>query len=1540
MTNNLILLAERMIRPVLTRPGFLPLVGLSPNLSVVAAARQSAATLTWNLVTTLMKTIRHPQLLILTLLTLLAATVPAPAGLVHQWTFNDGTANDSAGTTHGTLYNGATISGGQLQLDGVNDYFRTGPLAESLSNRTLMVWVTLSNLTQRGGSALTLEDPTGADRFDGIVYGEQVANRWINGSDNARRWNTPAGTTASPVETSLGRVSIAIVYGDPGSSDNNIKIYRNGALYADYTPAYPRTNYPAGVADVLIGVRHSDRAGDTGTAGGSDAFLAGSIDEARIYDTALTASEIAGITSAVLNTNDSGPGSLRQAIAEAVSGDTITFHPTLSGQTLTLTSGQLFLEKNLTIDASALPGGITLNGNGASRILSVGLGVTASLDSLTVTNGFSTGSGGGIYNVGNLTVSRCTVAGNQAAGYGGGILNLASDSALIVNNSTIVGNIANDSIFGGGGIMNFGSLSVNSSTLVGNSAPNRDAGGIFIYAGGVSLTNSIIAGNTQLSGGSIREYNTNYAGAFNLVDVNPLLTPLGHYGGPTPTMVPLPGSPAINTGGATTLLTDQRGSPRVVGPATDRGAVEVQPLVVLNTNDSGPYALRTAVASASGGDTITFTAPLSGQTITLTSGQLLINKNLTIDASALPAGITLDGNHSSRLFECASGTTNTLTALTLVHGNAAGVFPANTGGGLLNQGNLTLNRCTLANNQAGATGGGIQNFATLTLNQCTLWGNAQVVNGGNGGGGIANQGTLVVNQSTFTANHADNASIGGGGILNLDTLTLNNSIVARNSSMAGADISHRGDSLARVGANIIMEYHHSAFAPSTGPAAITNAPLLAPLGNYGGPTPTMPPLPGSPAIDTGGATTLLTDQRGFARVVGSTVDIGAVETGNAIPGATVVTVNTDTVSGFDNDEVSLREAVIFSGPDATITFAPTLASQTITLTNGQLSLDRNLTIDASALPDGITVHGNNASRIFRVSSGVTAALDQLTLTGGSADNGGAIHNAGSLTVTNCMLTNNVVSARGGAIYTTGPVFNCVDSMFGWNTSSNSAGAIWYIGPTGALTRCTFEGNRALGANSDAGAVYGGARLNLEQCSFSGNSAGRFGGALYSMSNPFFPTVLRGCTLSSNAALSGGGIYNASGLLTLTNCTLTGNLASGTALSIHGGGGIFNMGLLSLTNCALAGNLASSVGGGALNTTGPGSSVTLVGCVFSTNQNTGFGGGFGSGGIYANNSTMLNCLDSTFIGNTSSNSAGAIQVTGGATGMVARCTFESNMAFGNGFGDAGAVRNNNATLALEQCTLNGNAAGRTGGALDLAGSHSTVLRQCTIAGNTSFFEGGGIRFLSGTLTADNCVIAGNIAINGNGEDVFQGAGTLVRAGASVIGIKTSISTTYPAGTPNGNGDYVGTAAVPVNPLLAPLGNYGGLTRTMPPLPGSPAIDAGGATTLLTDQRGLPRVSGGAVDIGAVEVQVVPGVNPPALVNPVWSRAGEIETFAFAFTNVPNADFSVVTTTNVALPLSGWTPISYAVEVPAGSGQYQFIDTPAPNEPQRFYGVASP
>jgi hypothetical protein len=92
-----------------------------------------------------------------------------------------------------------------------------------------------------------------------------------------------------------------------------------------------------------------------------------------------------GVTNVVTTASNTGTGSLRQTIVNSISGDTITFTNTLSGTTILLTSGQLLLHKNLTIDASALPGGIRINGNGASRVFSVSNGVTVVLNSLTVT---------------------------------------------------------------------------------------------------------------------------------------------------------------------------------------------------------------------------------------------------------------------------------------------------------------------------------------------------------------------------------------------------------------------------------------------------------------------------------------------------------------------------------------------------------------------------------------------------------------------------------------------------------------------------------------------------------------------------------------------------------------------------------------------------------------------------------------------------------------------------------------------------------------------------------------------------------------------------------------------------------------------------------------------------------------------------------------------------------------------------------------------------------------------------------------------------
>jgi hypothetical protein len=205
--------------------------------------------------------------------------------LQHRWSFNDGTANDSVGTAHGTLNGGATIVGGKLSLDGINDYVQTSPINGDISTKTLVAWVSLANLTQQAGGVLTLENPTGADTFDSIVYGEQTANRWMNGSNNFLR--TQDVQAGNPAESSLNEVMIAIVYG----ADNSINLYRDGILYASYTKG-GLINYPGGVADVLLGLRHSDIAGGTGTPGGNDQFWAGLINDARIYSAALTAEDV------------------------------------------------------------------------------------------------------------------------------------------------------------------------------------------------------------------------------------------------------------------------------------------------------------------------------------------------------------------------------------------------------------------------------------------------------------------------------------------------------------------------------------------------------------------------------------------------------------------------------------------------------------------------------------------------------------------------------------------------------------------------------------------------------------------------------------------------------------------------------------------------------------------------------------------------------------------------------------------------------------------------------------------------------------------------------------------------------------------------------------------------------------------------------------------------------------------------------------------------------------------------------------------------
>ena len=158
-------------------------------------------------------------------------------------------------------------------------------------------------------------------------------------------------------------------------------------------------------------------------------------------------------TVTVQNNHDSGTGSLRAAIASAHNGDTINFAPLLNGQTITLTSGELLVNKSVTINGPGLDH-LTVDGNHASRVFHVSGGVTATIAGLTITNGSASDWGGGIHNDQSvLTVNNCNIVGNFAPGWGGGIFNdsWVTSATLRVTNSTLSGNSAGSIGSGTGG---------------------------------------------------------------------------------------------------------------------------------------------------------------------------------------------------------------------------------------------------------------------------------------------------------------------------------------------------------------------------------------------------------------------------------------------------------------------------------------------------------------------------------------------------------------------------------------------------------------------------------------------------------------------------------------------------------------------------------------------------------------------------------------------------------------------------------------------------------------------------------------------------------------------------------------------------------------------------------------------------------------------------------------------------------------------------------------------------------------------------------
>ncbi|MBI4748116.1 MAG: putative Ig domain-containing protein [Acidobacteria bacterium] len=926
--------------------------------------------------------------------------------------------------------------------------------------------------------------------------------------------------------------------------------------------------------------------------------------------------------------------------------------------------------------------------------------------------------------------------------------------------------------------------------------------------------------------------------------------------------------------------------------ATGGGFTTNATLTVTNGNDSGSGSLRDRITAAASGDTIQFSGVT---TVTLTSDELLIDKNLTINGGTNGVTITRSGATQFRIFNISSGTVS-LTKLTISNGNNPGqaggiqnsgtltmtecVVTGNTSpqaGGVQNDSVITLNRCTIANNTATGAGGGLVSFGTSnTLTNCTISNNQAA----SGGGGLSiSAGTLTMTNCTVAYNQSTSGSGGGISFANGLTVVLKNTIVVSNTGSSNQNINGTLDASSSY--NLVGTSGSGGLVNGTnGNQTGVTSPGLDVLASNGGYTQTIALLAGSPALDKGAAAAgVTTDQRGQTRPTNITT----------IPAA----------SGGDDSDIGAFEIIPSC---STLSFSPS------SLPGGTVGLSYLQTISAS---------GGTAPYTYAVTSGSLppglTLLSDGTLSGVPTTNGSF-----SFTVTatygfgctgNKAYTLVIAACTPGTSFTVNDLGDAPDANPGDGVCQTAGGVCTLraaIQENNAVPSCgrtiSFSVMGTINLTSALPDLSASVTLNnsLGEITVNRSSGGNY--PIFNVASGIAVTI-NTLVISNGLGVEGGGIRNA-GSLTLTNSMLIGNGTVGARPVTGGGGGIFNTstGVLTLNRCALVNNTATGqVGNGGAGSGGGGGglggavynnggTVSITNTTFSGNQAVGGAGGnsgggccVGGGGAGGGNGGAGGIVIPTSTapqsggfgggggggGNGRDGAAGGRYGGGGGGGYGAgfgtsgagggflggagansSSSFSRNGAGGGGGGVGGAIYQNSGSMTLVNVTIASNTA--MGGA---GGTNSSNVAQNGAAGSS---RGGGIYNEAGTLTLQNSIVAGNTAQQASFADCDSNSTAIVTNGYNLFGSGTGCPT-------GGTQDQTVTPANVFTTALSPLGYFGGgLTQTHRLLTGSPAIDKGSAFTgVSVDQRSRPRpvdvpgvssASGGnASDIGAYEVQ---------------------------------------------------------------------------------------
>jgi arylsulfate sulfotransferase len=523
----------------------------------------------------------------------------------------------------------------------------------------------------------------------------------------------------------------------------------------------------------------------------------------------------------VLTNGDSGPGSLRSAIALAQSGDQIVFAPSLQRQTITLAS-QLDISKSLDIEGPGA-GLLAVSGNHHSRVFSISGGVTVTLAGMTITAGLAVGAagtGGGILNTGsNLTVANDILSDNQARGVGGngsaGAIYNISGATLIVTHSLFLHNQAlGSNAATGGAIHNTGSTaSITDSTFTRNQAHGGDGpgangftrgGAIYNITAGLTVANctftdnQAIAGNGGVGGGGVLDLAS--GGGITNADRGILLV----------TGSLFTGNEAIGGSNATVGTSTMVGIGLGGGLANAGVATVTESTFDHNEARGGSGNMGGSgfaqVGIAWGGGINTAAANASGTAVMLTLCNVTLRNNRAVGGAGNTGGTIVGEGIGGGLVADGSGgapsSTATVSNSTIADNEAIGGNGSPDGNGSI------------------ARGGGLANIfgATLAISGSTLTGNQAFGGdgdaGGSGGaglgGGVFNDGpsanptnlgaptVLTVMGSTIADNHAQGGAAGagggsagrgaGGGIASAGILTVLGSSLAHNRALG-----HDGD---------------------------------------------------------------------------------------------------------------------------------------------------------------------------------------------------------------------------------------------------------------------------------------------------------------------------------------------------------------------------------------------------------------------------------------------------------------------------------------------------------------------------------------------------------------------------------------------------------------------------------------------------------------------------------------------------------------------------------------------------------------------------